>query len=82
VRQNAAKLSYKEQRELDQLPARIEALEEEQSRLQQTTADPAFYRGDAAGVSEAMEQLRVLAARLEADYRRWDELENLRQREA
>ena len=82
VRQNVAKLSYKEQRELDQLPARIEALEAEQSRLQHTTADPAFYRGDPAGVSEAMEQLRVLAARLEADYRRWDELENLRQREA
>ena len=37
------KLSYKEQRELDALPARIEALEAEQATLAARLADPALY---------------------------------------
>jgi ATP-binding cassette subfamily F protein uup len=41
----AAKLSYKEQRELDGLPARIEALEAEQAKLARELADPSIYAG-------------------------------------
>jgi ATP-binding cassette subfamily F protein uup len=40
-----AKLSYKEQRELDGLPARIEALEAEQVKLAAQLADPSIYAG-------------------------------------
>ncbi len=40
-----AKLSYKEQRELDGLPARIEALEAEQAQLATQLADPSIYAG-------------------------------------
>jgi ABC transport system ATP-binding/permease protein len=38
------KLSYKEQRELDELPGRIEALEEEQTQLNAALADPDLYK--------------------------------------
>ncbi|RRS04433.1 ATP-binding cassette domain-containing protein [Aquabacterium soli] len=38
------KLSYKEQRELDELPGRIEALEEEQAQLNAALADPDLYK--------------------------------------
>src|SRR5690606_33573117 len=43
----AARLGYKEQRELDALPSRIEALEAEQRALGERLADPAAWRGDA-----------------------------------
>ncbi|MDX1655679.1 MAG: ATP-binding cassette domain-containing protein, partial [Candidatus Competibacteraceae bacterium] len=72
-----AKLSYKDQQELDQLPARIEALEAEQAGLQQRLAQPDFYKEDQARVARVMEQLRSLEADLEAAYARWDELESL-----
>ena len=42
------KLSYREQRELDALPAQIETLEQQQRQLQQRLADPAIYRDQAA----------------------------------
>ena len=40
------KLSYKEQRELDALPARIEALETEQNELRAALADGSLYQTD------------------------------------
>jgi ATP-binding cassette subfamily F protein uup len=40
----ARKLSFKEQRELDALPARIDALEEEERTLNTTFGDPGFYK--------------------------------------
>ena len=45
VKATKAKLSYKEQRELDGLPARIEALEAEQAQLATQLADPSIYAG-------------------------------------
>ena len=44
----ARKLSYKEKRELDELPARIAALEAEQASLATRLADPALYSTAAA----------------------------------
>jgi ATP-binding cassette subfamily F protein uup len=70
-----AKLSYREQRELEALPARIEALEAEQAALQQTTSDPAFYRQDGAAISAALARLEALGGELESCYARWAELE-------
>jgi len=72
------KLSYKDQRELAQLPERIEALETEQSELQTLAADPAFYQREAAEVAQTMERLKALEQELEAVYLRWEELENRR----
>ena len=45
------KLSYKEQRELDELPERIEALETEQAELNKQLADPDIYRKEGGNVA-------------------------------
>jgi ATP-binding cassette subfamily F protein uup len=61
VKSAKAKLSYKEQRELDGLPARIEALEAEQAKLVLQLTDPAVY----AGASPRAPALQVRNAALE-----------------
>ncbi|MEZ5541853.1 MAG: ATP-binding cassette domain-containing protein [Pseudomonadota bacterium] len=70
-----AKLSFKDQRELDALPARIEALEAEQAGLQRTVSDPAFYRQDGPLIGTTLARLEAVGAELEACYARWAELE-------
>jgi len=69
------KLSYHERRELEQLPARIEGLEQRQQELQALTADPAFYKQEAAIVTRRLEELRTVERELEAAYERWATLE-------
>ena len=67
------KLSYKEQRELDELPGRIETLEEEQGELNKTLADPDLYKkqdahaiaGLQARLSDIDDELLVLLERWE-----------------
>lgn len=71
----SGKLSYNERRELQQLPARIEALEQRQQAGHALTADPAFYKQEPAMVTQQMEELRALETELEAAYQRWEELE-------
>jgi ABC transport system ATP-binding/permease protein len=69
------KLSYKEQRELETLPARIEALEAEQAALAASMGDPAYFRRDARELRT--DQLR--SQRIEEDLlallERWELLE-------
>jgi ATP-binding cassette subfamily F protein uup len=61
----AAKLSWKEQQELKELPARIEALEREQSVLARQLADPGFYSSQPAHeVREANSRHQELEALL------------------
>ncbi len=68
------KRSYKEQRELEELPKRIEALEAEQETLHARLADPALYQeGAQAGVVQA--RLAELETELQQAYARWDLLE-------
>ncbi len=72
------KLSYKETGELEALPQKIEALEEEKQRLLETLNSPAFYADrNAAEINRANDRLRALEAELEGAYGRWEELENL-----
>jgi len=70
------KLSYKDQRELESLPQRIEALEAEQAQLQQQTADPGFYQRPADEVAAGLARLETIAAELENCYARWETLES------
>lgn len=70
----ASKLSYKEQRELDELPQRIEALEQQQTQLQQVMADPEFYKQSPEKIAEATKTLEKLAEDITAAYRRWEDL--------
>jgi ATP-binding cassette subfamily F protein uup len=70
------KPSYKEQQELEQLPARIEALEAEQKQLQASVASPDFYKRPAAEIHEALSRLEELETLLLAAYTRWDALDS------
>ena len=68
------KLSYKENRELAELPGRIEAWEEEISTLHDLLSDPGTYT-KGTDVAALPGRLQVLQADLEEAYERWTELE-------
>jgi ATP-binding cassette subfamily F protein uup len=70
------RLSYKEQRELDGLPQRIQQLEQEQGALARTVADPQLYARDPPRVAAALARLETIASELEAAYARWAALES------
>ena len=70
------KLGYKAQRELDQLPLTIEALESELTELQAQTSEPDFYQQEQTLVTSAMAHLAELEDRLQAAYDRWHDLES------
>jgi ATP-binding cassette subfamily F protein uup len=72
------KLSFKETRELERLPLEIEAAEEEQAKLYDSMADPAFYQGDGEAVALAKVRLTELEQVLAVAYDRWQELESIK----
>jgi ATP-binding cassette subfamily F protein uup len=76
ARTGPKKLSYREQRELDELPARIEALEAEQRALGTTIAGPDFYRQPAAAITAALERTQAIEHELGDLYARWDALDS------
>jgi ATP-binding cassette subfamily F protein uup len=69
------KLSFKEQKELETLPQRIEELDTEQKRIIMTMADPVFYRESGNKVSDTKERLEAVEKELAEVYKRWNELE-------
>jgi len=71
------KLSYKDQRELDQLPAEIETLEVSIATLQAHVVEPDFYSQDHATVQAKLKQLADTEVLLEQRVERWCELEVL-----
>jgi ATP-binding cassette subfamily F protein uup len=72
------RMSYMEQRDFDGLPARIEALEAEQSQVQATVAAPDFYKESADVITKALARLDELQVTLLAAYARWDDLDSRR----
>ncbi|HEB93634.1 MAG TPA: ATP-binding cassette domain-containing protein [Gammaproteobacteria bacterium] len=73
----AKKLSYKDKHELASLPARIEALESEQTSLQGRINEPGFYQRDKAAINAGLARLEQLQAELATAYQRWEALEAL-----
>ena len=71
------KLSYKEQRELEQLPTEIENLEAEQTELSDKLADGSWFVSDANAATLASQRLAEIEELLLEKLERWDELENL-----
>ncbi len=69
------KLSYKDQRELDQLPARIESLETKLAALTEAMQAPDFYQRDGAAVAAALTDAARAQQELDAAYARWAELD-------
>jgi len=72
----AAKLSYKETRELEGLPAAIETLEAEQADLARRLADPASYADRSIDIKALNTRHAEIEAELERQMQRWDELES------
>ncbi|HHF1357471.1 ABC transporter ATP-binding protein uup [Haemophilus influenzae] len=71
----SVKLSYKEQRELEQLPQLLEELETKITVLQAEIADPAFFQ-QAHDITDAkLKELADTEAELETAFLRWEELE-------
>jgi ATP-binding cassette subfamily F protein uup len=70
------RLSYKEQRELAQLPEKIQRLEAEQAQLNALISDPDAFRRDKDESHLALRRLEAVAAELESAYSRWDTLDS------
>jgi ABC transport system ATP-binding/permease protein len=73
----ARRLSYNEQRELQNLPQLIQKWEAEQAQLQLIINDPETYRRDPAKATAALQRLDTLSSELETAYSRWGVLEAL-----
>ncbi len=71
------KLSYKEQRELDQLPAETAALEAEQAELSAKLADGSWFVSDMEAATKASQRLSEIDDLLLEKLERWEELENM-----
>jgi ATP-binding cassette subfamily F protein uup len=74
-RQGKPRLSFKEARELEVLPARIEELEAEHAAVAASLADPALYRDRAGEVARLKQRLADLGTEIERAMARWEELE-------
>ena len=71
----SVKLSYKEQRELEQLPQQLEELETKITALQAEIADPAFFQQAHDITDVKLKALADTEAELETAFLRWEELE-------
>ena len=77
-KQRPRKLSFKEKQELEKLPQQIDALETEQAELHEKMADPTLYKeGDGTLITTMKERLAKIETTLEADYQRWEELDQI-----
>ncbi|WGE87880.1 ABC transporter ATP-binding protein [Actinobacillus equuli subsp. haemolyticus] len=72
------KLSYKDQRELDELPAKMEALEAEMESLQAEVNSADFFSKDPSYTQAQLQKLADAEMALEAAFERWETLENIR----
>ena len=70
---NKRRMSYKEQRELETLPAKIDVLETQIAAVQQRLAEPSTYKRE--GAADIRRELEALETQLAAAYLRWTELE-------
>jgi ABC transport system ATP-binding/permease protein len=71
------KLTYKERRELESLPEKIESLEAEQFELHALIGKADFYRQSSEKITATLQRLETVKGELEAAYERWQELESV-----
>ena len=71
------KLSFKDQRELEQLPAEMEKLETEQTELSAKLADGSWFVKDASAATAASQRLAEIEESLLEKLERWDLLEKM-----
>jgi ATP-binding cassette subfamily F protein uup len=70
-----AKLGFKETRELEALPAQLEALEREQRELSTRLADPALYQDRSVDFKSLNDRAAAIEAEITRLLTRWEELE-------
>jgi ATP-binding cassette subfamily F protein uup len=75
TRARPRKLSYKEQLELDGLPARIAALEGEQAVLRDEATSPEFYKSPKERITAVLARIETAQDELDAALERWVELD-------
>ncbi|HTP03854.1 MAG TPA: ATP-binding cassette domain-containing protein [Nitrospirota bacterium] len=73
-KEKSRRLTFKEQKELEALPKRIEELETEQQQIIAVMADPAFYRESGKKVTETKARLEAVEKELVESYARWEAL--------
>ncbi|WP_150427423.1 ATP-binding cassette domain-containing protein [Dechloromonas sp. CZR5] len=76
VKPKGDKLSWKEQRELEALPGKIAALEDEQAALTTRLEDPSIYQTDPQAAQRAAERLAAIDDELMILLERWEALES------
>ncbi len=76
---NAKKLSYNEQRELDQLPGSIEELENRVNTLEARVSAADFYSRDHATTKPILQEFSQAQQSLDQALERWTELEDQQQ---
>jgi ATP-binding cassette subfamily F protein uup len=77
VEKKLRKLSYKDQRDLDTLPAKLEALENEKAGVEAAISDPDFYSRPQDEVNKQLKRIGELTKEIETAYARWTELDAL-----
>jgi ATP-binding cassette subfamily F protein uup len=70
------KLSFNEQRELEELPGRIGKMEAEQAMLRERVASPDFYKESPEAIASALARADELRDALHEVYARWDDLDS------
>ena len=75
MNKNAGRLSYRERKELVELPAILEKLEQQQKQLLEGMAETGFYQRNQADITRAQQQLAAVETQLALHYLRWEELE-------
>jgi ATP-binding cassette subfamily F protein uup len=75
ARSRPAKLSYKETRELETLPDRIEQLEADIRSLEQQLSSAEFYQDSPGAITAVVARLETAQAELTSAYARWHELD-------
>ncbi len=72
------KLGYMQQREMQDLPHKIEALESEQKKLVAILSDPLFYKKEKDEIARVKKDHDRVDHEIETAYQRWEELETLK----
>jgi ATP-binding cassette subfamily F protein uup len=75
VKKTSAKMSYKETRELEQLPLQIEALEAEQRALAETMGGREYHKRGGEQLRKDAARATAIEQALEAAFERWAELD-------
>ena len=78
IESKKVKISYKEDRELQNLPKSIEKLEKKKNSLEILISAPDFYNNENLMIQKTLKDLSDLQDKLDVNYKRWEELENLK----